>query len=159
MVTLLLPLLFTLGVHAENGALTLCDPTEIVAFSFRVKGERIVSLCEGSEPGHLIYRYGRAEAPELIFPEDLTDSYGLFRYRAIYRDGERGGGLEAVQLEFVHKNFRYAVYQEFDEAGVALRAGLLIKNLKSGREFHIPAVAESMKGSLLELEDRVPAGE
>lgn len=89
---------------AEN---TLCGTDENVVFSCHV-GKRIVSLCRpAAGEKALVYRFGAAGRPELVFPESgHAGGPGFTRSEAV----RFGGGSTSVS--FVRGEYRYSVYSQ-----------------------------------------------
>ena len=99
--------LVALTAPAGAAETTLCGTDETVVFSCHV-GKKIVSLCRpAAEEKSLVYRFGAAGRPELVFPEsDRADGQGFTRSEAV----RFGGGSTSVS--FQRGEYRYSVYSQ-----------------------------------------------
>jgi hypothetical protein len=87
-----------------------CTGQEQVIFSCSV-GEKIVSVCASKNisptNGYLQYRFGKPNAPELIFPSSTKPSFPRSGIQARTLMFSGGGGS---YLRFINRKYNYIVY-------------------------------------------------
>lgn len=125
--------LFSLSVIAADSH---CSEQEQTVFSCSL-GEKIVSVCASKDisatGGYLQYRFGKLNAPELIFPASSESSSRRLDIQARTLMFAGGGG---GYLRFINGNYHYIVYTAIGKGwgtkdGVSVeKDGKLIANLK-----------------------------
>lgn len=107
---------------------SLCRAEEQVIFSCAVApGARTVSLCASSaldhRRGYLQYRYGKAGAVELQFPQARANTQLAFRYAHYFR-----ARVDRIEISFDNQGYRYTIfdYYEGDMKPVTTSAGVRV---------------------------------
>lgn len=134
-------LLLTTALHA---APTLCQKDEVVAFSCQTDSKnRIVSLCLskdfGAKSGYIVYRFGPAEKPELVFPKSKTGTQSHFAYDfTISPDHIREASTATVT--FKNGGATYTIFREIFDATVQSEG---IRVLFKGKETMMACTSEA----------------
>ena len=114
MTSLLIAVTFSAVVQANAGTPSLCAPKETAYFSCQAQNGKTISLCgdsrvtdpKGPDDSWLQYRYGRAGAIELAYPNSRKDSLARFTAERI----RANGGLNSIDsVTFDNGLFHYAV--------------------------------------------------
>ena len=126
--------------HMLSGAglppASLCRADEQVIFSCKVAdGPKFASVCGSrrldAQRGYVQYRFGRAGAPELVFPQGLGDTQKVFRYAHYFR-----AQVDRTELSFERGGYKYSLYDyyEGDVKPVIKEAGVRVTQAGSGRD-------------------------
>ncbi len=115
---------------------SLCRADEQVIFSCKVgDGSKFASICGSrrldAERGYVQYRFGRADALELQFPQGLGDTQRAFRYAHYFR-----ARVDRTELSFERGGYKYSLYDyyEGDVKPVIREAGVRVTPAGSGRD-------------------------
>ncbi len=102
----LLVILLLIGQHAYSEE-TLCTEKEKIIFSCHVE-KKIVSLCISLQPNqNLIYRYGKLEHVELMYPETGNQHNSDF-----HRSSNMLFGGEETSITFKRSAYEYKIYSK-----------------------------------------------
>lgn len=115
---------------------SLCRADEQVIFSCKVAdGPKFASVCGSkrldAERGYVQYRFGRANALELVFPQGMEDTQRAFRYAHYFR-----AQVDRTELSFERGGYKYSLYDyyEGDVKPVIREAGVRVAQAGSGRD-------------------------
>ena len=116
---LFLALIAMAAMPAAQAAATLCASDEQVLFSCPiVKSQKIVSVCGSMQltatKGYVQYRFGRAGAVEMTFPQNKVNTQAQFGWNTNYhRD------VTDNWLTFSHEKYSYGVFsiEDHDVSG------------------------------------------
>lgn len=102
------------GGGGRPQANSLCRADEQVLFSCRVgDGPKLASVCGSrrldAKQGYVQYRFGRAGALELEFPQEREGTQGAFRYAHYFR-----ARVDRTELSFERGGYRYALYHYYE---------------------------------------------
>jgi hypothetical protein len=114
--------------HPQNDFPSLCRPEEQAFFACAVlRTSKIISLC-GSKAldhrrGYLQYRYGKAGAIELQFPQARANTQLVFRYAHYVR-----AQVDRTEISFDTQDHRFTIfdYYEGDMKSATTVAGIRV---------------------------------
>jgi hypothetical protein len=93
---------------------SLCTRDEQILFSCKVSdASKLISLCGSRQltktKGYIQYRFGKAGAPELQFPQKLENTQTAFRYSHYFRYQ-----VDRTQITFENNGYTYALYDDYE---------------------------------------------
>ena len=130
---------------------------ESTVFAFRLSVSlKCISVCQSQSIGntYIVYRSGLPSHIELEYPKDKRTSWQSFEYAYYLRGGGvANDGIDLNYLSFSNGDWKYIIYQEYSAETNTTAVGIRLINNKDGRKLDLPALADSVEGSLVPLRD------
>lgn len=140
----------------ENDCDNLCKENEEILLSFKIAdSDKLLSICiSKNDQEYIVYRYGKKDAIELQFPDNLEDSWGNFTYSYYFRGGGVANeGMDSNYLIFENAGFKYQIYQEYASETDKTKVGVIVTDLSTNKETVIEGRSDTIEGSLINLRD------
>jgi len=144
----------SLGAQPTN-PLQQTGETTIIAFKLQASGKWVsVSRSNMEKDPSIVYRFGRPSKIELEYPNDRANSWKDFEYAFYFRGGgAQNAGLDLNYLSFVHGDWKYVIYQEYDAEADSLSVGIRLYSQTDDRKIELEGAPSSLVGSLVDLRD------
>ncbi|MBA4155673.1 MAG: hypothetical protein CTY18_04910 [Methylomonas sp.] len=145
-------LLFFFSINCKANNLCLID--EVKLLSFKVKTQKILSVCKGKNSAYLSYRFGIPSNIELQFPDKLDiSSWKEFQFTGMRRGGgKQNAGFGSYSLSFTKYNVEYSIFQEWNDESEEYSIGVVI-SVEGKKNIVLNGIKKSQEGSLILLED------
>jgi len=131
----------------------------IVAFTIEKSG-KLVSVCEGTTPSYLVYRFGKQSKIELQIPARNAKSWSFFRFDSRTRPGgPTEGGFGEYSLRFSNQQADYTILQNWNNATQSYGIAVAVDTNK--KSVLLKGAPNSQIGSLVLLEteaEKIPNG-
>lgn len=127
---------------------------EELVFSFKTNKGKKVILAKDKGDKYLVYRFGKKDKVEMEFPEDVKDSWAKFKYAYYFRGGGKANaGLEIENIIFENGDYKYVVYRDYSAEEDESTVGVLVINMKTGKETRITGDTDTIEGSFMEIRE------
>lgn len=125
------------------------ESNEEIIFEFKTEENKRLIIAIDTSESYLIYRYGTSDKIEFEFPNDLTESWSLFKFSWYLRGGGiENEGMDLNYLYFDNENYKYVVFEEYSSHESKTVYGIKVINTLTEKEVLIRANSETIKGTL-----------
>lgn len=139
--------LLSFVLFSETYQKDLSLKSETVLISLLLEDSNIMSVCIGSENEYIVFRMGKPDNIELIYPENKSNSWQIFSYEYYFRGG--GPDNEGVDLNYLLFSTDESSFEIFEEyTSDSESAGIKITKQKAEETI---LKGEILKGSLIPL--------
>jgi hypothetical protein len=146
--------LFIFSVYFIASGQKYISTNEVCLFSFETRNGKKVMLVKEKDNKYVTYKFGSKEKIEFEFPEKSESSWKKFRYSEYHRGGgKQNDGMDLSHISFVNEDYKYWIYQEYHSETDKIEIGIVITNLKTGKQTEIKGKLKTKKGSLFYLKE------